>query len=211
VSDTTIVAGWYPDPAGVESLRYWDGASWTANVRSEPAPQPAPVIPAPTPAPAPAPAPARAVTDAADRSHYVPMARRSGAFVDQAARSGRRLVFTPAGWWLALSPAWIGVVQGVLGMFVSERSPVALVMLLAMTLLSAALTMRDRGALVASGVNNAASAWWWLLTPFVYLLIRAFRVGGAGWVLPVVYLLSVPVVVVVIIVVFTALYSLPLT
>jgi hypothetical protein len=54
-------AGWYPDPAGTQLLRYWDGAQWTESVQSYPtriATEPAPAPPAePEPAPTPAPAP----------------------------------------------------------------------------------------------------------------------------------------------------------
>ena len=47
------VAGWYGDPAGSGSLRFWDGQAWTAAT----APVPAVVGYAPAPAPAPLPAP----------------------------------------------------------------------------------------------------------------------------------------------------------
>ncbi len=30
-------AGWYPDPAGIAALRWWDGTSWTDEVHAEPA------------------------------------------------------------------------------------------------------------------------------------------------------------------------------
>ncbi|MDM7855170.1 DUF2510 domain-containing protein [Cellulomonas alba] len=39
-------AGWYPDPQGPGSVRYWDGTGWTQHVQPVPAapqPQPAPV------------------------------------------------------------------------------------------------------------------------------------------------------------------------
>lgn len=44
-------AGWYPDPASAEQLRYWDGARWTTNVApavGQPVPQQAPPAPART-------------------------------------------------------------------------------------------------------------------------------------------------------------------
>ena len=209
MSGATIVAGWYADPAGIEALRYWDGDAWTTSVRSEV--MPAPVIAAPEPSvAAPVPRPAPAGASPFSRVGYVPMAGHSGAFADRIGAYRRSRVFTPAGWWLALSPVWISIVQVVLGLTVSETSPIALVVLVAMTLLSAALTVRDRGILLYSGVSDAASAWWWLLTPFVYLLVRAFRVGGAGWVLPVVYLLGLPAVAIVVVVAFSALYAVPL-
>jgi hypothetical protein len=48
-------AGWYPDPAGTQLLRYWDGAQWTESVQGYPttvATAPAPptgLAPSPTP------------------------------------------------------------------------------------------------------------------------------------------------------------------
>jgi len=38
----TAVPGWYADPSGPGTLRYWDGAAWTHHV------QPVPVAPMPT-------------------------------------------------------------------------------------------------------------------------------------------------------------------
>jgi len=32
---TVALAGWYPDPAGEDGSRYWDGAQWTTRVRPE--------------------------------------------------------------------------------------------------------------------------------------------------------------------------------
>lgn len=42
--------GWYPDPAGGDGRRYWDGARWTAHVEAAPAVAP---IPPPPPPPEP--------------------------------------------------------------------------------------------------------------------------------------------------------------
>lgn len=36
--------GWYPDPAGSEQERYWDGERWTRNLRNPPDPQPHPGV-----------------------------------------------------------------------------------------------------------------------------------------------------------------------
>lgn len=50
-------AGWHPDPSGQATLRWWDGASWTAHVQDSPPPPPvvAEVVPEPAPEPAPEP------------------------------------------------------------------------------------------------------------------------------------------------------------
>jgi uncharacterized protein DUF2510 len=50
-------AGWYPNPDGTPSLRWWDGSRWTDAVQESPPPPP-PATPAPpTPAAAPPPGP----------------------------------------------------------------------------------------------------------------------------------------------------------
>ena len=36
--------GWYPDPAGSDQERYWDGERWTRNLRNPPDPQPHPGV-----------------------------------------------------------------------------------------------------------------------------------------------------------------------
>lgn len=38
-------AGWYPDPAGTDSERYWDGVAWSQSTRDKPRPMPAPSAP----------------------------------------------------------------------------------------------------------------------------------------------------------------------
>jgi hypothetical protein len=70
---STPAPGWYPDPAGSSSYRWWDGGSWTAHLRApEPvAVAPAAQVPAPALTPAPAPAPAPAPTPAVATSPVV--------------------------------------------------------------------------------------------------------------------------------------------
>ncbi|WP_030165361.1 DUF2510 domain-containing protein [Spirillospora albida] len=51
--------GWYPDPYGTGSLRWWDGRTWTERLNPEPAAPPRrPAVPVPTPVATPVPAPA---------------------------------------------------------------------------------------------------------------------------------------------------------
>lgn len=38
-------AGWYPDPAGTDAERYWDGSGWSQSTRDKPKPPPAPDAP----------------------------------------------------------------------------------------------------------------------------------------------------------------------
>lgn len=44
---TTPAAGWYPDPAGGEGLRWWTGVAWTEDVRPSPWASATPTVPAP--------------------------------------------------------------------------------------------------------------------------------------------------------------------
>ena len=44
---TTPAAGWYPDPAGGEGLRWWTGVTWTDDVRPSPWASATPTAPVP--------------------------------------------------------------------------------------------------------------------------------------------------------------------
>jgi len=44
-------AGWYPNPDGTASLRWWDGGRWTEHVHATPAPPAPDAIPVPPPLP----------------------------------------------------------------------------------------------------------------------------------------------------------------
>lgn len=48
ISGTAVAPGWYPDPAGSTSVRWWDGGRWTEHLQPRPAlpPLPAVVLPA---------------------------------------------------------------------------------------------------------------------------------------------------------------------
>src|SRR5690554_687559 len=66
----TVPAGWYPDPWGSASQRWWDGTAWTGNLYPQPEAEQKPHVPAP------------AVTDAgvsgqSSDADYEPVAVRS--------------------------------------------------------------------------------------------------------------------------------------
>lgn len=87
-------------------------------------------------------------------------------------------VYTAEAWLLASSPVWLtGVLLGVQLFNGSERLAGSVTLFVGI-ILTAFLTVRDRARLVASGQADAASVGWWLLTPLVYLVVRATRVGG---------------------------------
>ena len=48
-ADRTAPAGWYPDPGGAPSLRWWDGGRWTERLAPAAAPLGEPATPARVP------------------------------------------------------------------------------------------------------------------------------------------------------------------
>jgi len=89
---TTPAAGWYPDPASPENVRWWDGAAWTQHV--QPNPQLAPT--APTAAPVVAEVPATATTQVLDPAADVDSVVTGGDIVPQSAGAGSGHVLSAA-------------------------------------------------------------------------------------------------------------------
>jgi hypothetical protein len=161
-----IPAGWYPDPGGSNGTRWWDGSGWTENVR-----EPEPVA---------APSTFNSFVHAEFRpSIPVPIAE-----------SG--IAYTRSSWWLASSPLWVVAPQAaVVEAFNALAPPPFWALLLGITLLTllawailAGLAFADRAGLRSGGNLTAASPWWILLTPLVYLIVRARQVNlyaTGGW------------------------------
>lgn len=103
---------------------------------------------------------------------------------------------TPFAWWLAFSPLWFSI--GCFALFgVTSLSPLASLALNAYVVSSAVtllgLAFVDRDSLKRQGVRSAASPFWMLLTPVVYLGVRWFasrRDGGRGGALPFLVLIA---------------------
>jgi hypothetical protein len=157
-----IPAGWYPDPAGSENKRWWDGTQWTTHLQE---PEPAPALPA--------------------FGNYVPADQRP---VTALPIADAGTAYTRAGWWLAFSPVWIVIPQ-----IIVVESITSLISATAATQYSAfapglgllnlvlwvvlvALAYSDHKKLLAAGNETAAAPWWVLLTPIVYLILRAQHV-----------------------------------
>jgi hypothetical protein len=64
---SAIPAGWYPDPAGSQRERWWDGSGWTEHLQDKP-----PTAPPAAPAPAYGTAPYGAAQNAAAPNGYAP-------------------------------------------------------------------------------------------------------------------------------------------
>jgi hypothetical protein len=162
----SIPAGWYPDPAGGNGKRWWDGNVWTHNVQEPEVAPPPPSF-----------------------GNYVSAEFRPTTPLP-IAESG--IGYTRSSWWIAGSPLWVVVPQAiVLGLFSSLAPlPVPSIVLGAtlFTLLGWLITLRlafaDRAGLIRGGNQTAASPWWILLTPLAYLIVRARQAqlyASGGW------------------------------
>jgi hypothetical protein len=162
----SIPAGWYPDPAGGTGKRWWDGATWTANVKEPEAPPPQPTF-----------------------GNYVPADLRPATPLPVAEVG---IAYTRASWWIAGSPFWVVVPQVALIQVFNSVAPLPVpTLILAIALFTAlavailvSLAFADRTTLLSRGNNSAASPWWTLLTPLAYLIARARQVqlyATGGW------------------------------
>lgn len=210
-ADEIIIAGWYPDPANDQSLRWWDGEQWTANVHErEPI---APVAHTAFP-----PVAIRKDATLPPIDPYRPMDKRrdTHSFVSMAAvrkelRLAPSLRYTAAAWWFATLPLWWAVIETCLYLGLDQLyTPfIQLFLRIIVVAIAIGLMLHDRRMLLRDGHPSAASPWWFLLSPLAYLIARAVHVqrsmrhGWAPvvvWVLcafaPLILLLTVPVLVV---------------
>ncbi|MBI5161093.1 MAG: DUF2510 domain-containing protein [Micrococcales bacterium] len=182
-------SGWYQDPNDDDSMRWWDGEGWTDHTQ--------PIRPARTPTvSAPAPAGADWVSNYTDdelalytgRTAEHSVASHTGRTVLEFTgtvpdwRRDRTSATTGSVWLLALSPVLTaGVV--VAWLMVGAGMGLPPVTLLGVTPILALVTIlfavADARTLAARGVP-AASAWWILLGPVVYLIARAVTVRRSG-------------------------------
>jgi len=95
-------------------------------------------------------------------------------------------------WWICAQPIWGIVTQVMLFGLVSAFGtlpaailvPGYLVLNLAIVVALVALAFADRSGLLRGGNRSAASPWWMLLSPLVYLILRARQVAlweEGGW------------------------------
>jgi len=161
-----IPAGWYPDPAGGDGKRWWDGAAWTHNVQE---PEVAPAAPS--------------------FGNYVSAEFRPSIPLPTAEVGTG---YTRSSWWIAGSPIWVtapqAAVLGILDSLAPAPIPTIVLGVSLFTILGWLITVRlafaDRAGLIRGGNNSAASPWWVLLTPIVYLVMRAREVqlyATGGW------------------------------
>ena len=184
-SGPTTPAGWYPDPAGSENLRWWDGATWTAHMapRPTPTPTPTPVVQAPTMPPVVTPG-MQTVTG----EPYVPF-QGSWNQSSQGGGHGGEGEFarpgqwnTAGAWLLAFSPLYTAIALVLIfvltaGAEIANATPATSVSIfaidIALVLVNILLALSDRRRLRSYGFPQTASVWWILLGPLVYLIVRA--------------------------------------
>jgi hypothetical protein len=166
-----IPAGWYSDPAGSIGTRWWDGTGWTDHLQA--ASQAAPTF---TPAPITPPA----MTSPVVEKPYVPF--QSATSVAPATVTG--VAYTRSVWWISFQPLWGLASQVILYSTITAFGPVPgtllvigfVVLNLVLWGILVRLAFVDRAGLLAGGNGSAASAWWMLLSPLVYLVARAQQV-----------------------------------
>lgn len=185
VGAPTTPAGWYKDPADATRLRWWDGTQWTSTVQNAPVP-----APSAQPAPVVSQAPDASGAGGAAGGAYVPFQR--SAQIEQATNS-RGLAYTGPMWWISAQPIWGVVTQVMLFALVTAFGSVPaailvpgyLVLNLVLLAVLVGLAFADRSALLRGGNQSAASPWWMLLSPLVYLILRARQVAlwesEGGW------------------------------
>ncbi len=176
IAPQAVPAGWYPDPADPAGKRWWDGTKWTTDV------QPAPQAPSPQPF---------AETPVLTRGSIAPDPfEASHSFARATRHTG--ISHTRAGWWISFQPLWGLVTQVVLVVvavsFLAIPQALLSIILLGFNLvvlaILVALAHADRNGLRAGGNETAASPWWILLTPLVYLILRAREINRydvGGW------------------------------
>ena len=189
-SGPTTPAGWYPDPAGSENLRWWDGATWTAHLAPRPTPAPTPVVQAPSVPPAVAPG-----TQTVTGEPYVPFqgswnqSSESGGYGGgEFARPGQWN--TGGAWLLAFSPLITAIAIG--AVVASYGSTLAATLAMpdnslifispaievGVFLLQVLFAVMDRQKLRSFGYVQPASVWWILLAPpLAYLIARSVAVS----------------------------------
>ncbi|MCC6375432.1 MAG: DUF2510 domain-containing protein [Microbacteriaceae bacterium] len=196
-AETVVIPGWYPDPSNENQARWWDGSNWTELVK--------PVANAPAPEPE------------IDRYFSAELGRKEAAlppidpfrpsdhrynsqgFVSMEAKPIHRFsptrAYTASVWWLATMPIWATAVILALTLGLGDYFSLfpRFMSGIILYLVAATLTIQDRKSLLNQLHPSAASAWWFLLGPFIYLIARAVHVThntGRGWAPVLVYAIS---------------------
>ncbi len=195
---TVIIAGWYPDPSDDSQARWWDGTQWTQTTRPR----------APETPPAAETRQNRYFSPVAVRTEaglppvdpYRPLNRRhdSQGFVSMGVKPTTHFqptrAYTGSAWAIATMPVWSTIVLLALVLGLGDFFTPFLIALTSFLLFVTALAfaIHDHKVLLNSLHPKAASPWWMILGPLIYLIARGVYVSravGRGWAPLVVYLI----------------------
>ncbi|MES2170943.1 MAG: DUF2510 domain-containing protein [Actinomycetota bacterium] len=158
------IRGWYSDPAGSGSLRWWDGFAWTDHLL-DPGDPPAAQQPVHVAQPA-----------------YVPMqsSMQYGTRREPTVERTPTATATTAIWILALYPFFYYAAVWAIIAATNAIAPVPLgILILVAFVLVWAMALWDHSALEARGIR-ASSVLWMLLSPIGYLIARRMRLKKLG-------------------------------
>ncbi len=165
--------GWYDDPMGADSVRWWSGESWTEHVQPKVAPASVAVAASEAPAVVPAAAPLFA--------EHVPLQYLGRD--ELAAAQETTSVDLPGGWTPAVrSLAFLPLLSAsltVLFMKLGWSDGASLGLGGVLTVSSIGIAFADRARIREAGLRGP-SPWWSLLTPFAYMLARYVVLSGQG-------------------------------
>lgn len=172
------VAGWYPDPAGAQALRWWDGAHWADRTQPLDASQPlnatAPVDPGQATGPGQPFSASQPFAAGQPMDAGLPMGGPpAGGMV---AAKGAPV---PWAWAVAATPLILLAVAALFAALGGEGGSTSGYILLGAFvagLIAVFMSYRDARSLVnARELGSTGIAWWSLLSPWAYLWARAAK------------------------------------
>ncbi len=195
---TVIIAGWYPDPADGSQARWWDGDQWTQTIRPR-EPEAPPLAPVQQNRYF-SPVAVRTDAELPPVDPYRPLKRRddSQGFVSMGVKATMHFqptrAYTGSVWAIATVPIWSTVVLLALALGLGDFFTTFLISLASFVLyvISIAFAIHDHKVLLNSMHPKAASHWWMILGPLVYLIVRGVHVSravGHGWAPLIVFLI----------------------
>lgn len=197
---TVIIAGWYPDPTDNSQARWWDGVEWSSTTRprqTAAAAKPAePVrgnryfspVPVRTDATLPPIDPYRPLNRRHDSQGFVSMG------VKQVVKFKPTRAYTGSVWAIATMPIWVTLVVVALAVaFENLFTPFAIsISSVVVFVILIAFAIHDQKVLLNSLHPKAASPWWMVFSPLLYLIVRGVHVSrtvGHGWAPLIVFLI----------------------
>lgn len=197
---TVIIAGWYPDPADNSQARWWDGIQWSSTTRprqTEPLARPAEPVHENRYF---SPVPIRTDATLPPIDPYRPLNRRhdSQGFVSMGVKPIIKFqptrAYTGSVWAIATMPIWVTLVALTLAIILGDLMTPFVVSITSVVVfvILVAFAIHDQKVMLNSLHPKAASPWWMVFSPLVYLIVRGVHVSrtvGHGWAPLIVYLI----------------------